>query len=52
MKKIILENLSMVDLVIDFDDDDQEAEHGIGTAIGSEINIQKVFCNGGDRETN
>lgn len=50
-RKVILENLSMVDLVIDFDDDDQ------GSCI---LGLEKVkqlypddeiiFCNGGDRD--
>ena len=50
-RKIILENLSMVDLVIDFEDDDR------GSCI---LGLEKVkrlypddeiiFCNGGDRD--
>ena len=50
-RKIILENLSMVDLVIDFDDDDQ------GSCILGLEKVKRlypddeiVFCNGGDRD--
>lgn len=50
-RKIILENLSMVDLVIDFDDDEQ------GSCIFGLIKVKElypndeiIFCNGGDRD--
>lgn len=50
-RKIILENLSMVDLVIDFEDDDR------GSCILGLEKVKRlypddeiVFCNGGDRD--
>ena len=49
-RKIVIENLSMIDEVIDFDDDE------IGSCIDALTKIKKkypndeiVFCNGGDR---
>ena len=50
-RKIVIENLSMVDIVIDFEDDD------IGSCSNALLKIKKlypderiIFCNGGDRE--
>ena len=52
-RKIILENMRNVDLVIDFEDDD------LGSCINGLIKAKKlypndkiVFCNGGDRNNN
>ena len=52
-RKIIIENLSMVDEVIDFEDDE------LGSATKALIKIKKscpddeiIFCNGGDRTKN
>lgn len=51
-RKIIIENLSVVDEVIDFEDDE------IGSATNALIKLKKsypnseiIFCNGGDRNS-
>jgi cytidyltransferase-like protein len=49
-RKIILENLSMVSRVIDFDDDDKgSATNGLKKVIELYPDDEIIFCNGGDR---
>ena len=49
-RKIIIENLSMVDEVIDFDDDEfGSASQALVKIKGFYPNDEIIFCNGGDR---
>ena len=49
-RKIIIENLSMVDEVIDFDDDEfGSASQALIKIKGAYPNDEIIFCNGGDR---
>lgn len=49
-RKTIIENLSMVDEVIDFEDDDQgSASYGLKKVKKLYPNNKITFCNGGDR---
>ena len=48
-RKIILENLNMVDRVIEFDDDSKGSCIDALEKIKKEYPNDKIICNGGDR---